>query len=147
MPLLFSPFFLAVIAEIAGFAIIGGRLGAGLTIVWVFVAFWLGLRLIRRSADDSRAVQAGTREATSFDTLCLFLAGLLLMIPGFISDIAAAFLLLGPARGLLRRYVQAHPGAAAEKFAEQAFERAQRFQNKSPVIDAVYEEVDPDKKP
>ena len=147
MALLFSPFFLAVIIEIAGFAIIGGRIGAGLTIVWVFFAFWLGLRLIRRSADDSRAVQAGLRDATSFDTLCLFAAGLLLMVPGFVSDMLAALLLLAPARGLLRGYVQAHPGAAAEKFAEQAFERAQRFQNKSPVIDAVYEEIDKDKKP
>lgn len=146
MPFIFSPFFLAVIAEIAGFAIIGGRIGAGLTIVWVFFAFWLGLKLIRRSADDSRAVQAGTREATSFDTLCLFAAGLLLMIPGFVSDIAGGLLLLGPLRHMLRRYVQAHPGAAAEKFAEQAFERAQRFQNKSPVIDAEYEEIDQNKK-
>lgn len=43
--------------------------------------------------------------AAAFDSLCLGLAGILFVIPGFCSDILAIALLLPPVRALLRRMV------------------------------------------
>lgn len=55
--------------------------------------------------------------AELFDGLCLSLAGGLLVLPGFMTDIVALLLLLPPVRAMIRlwlakRLVVAHPGPA-----------------------------------
>ncbi len=46
---------------------------------------------------------------TLFDGFCVVAAGILLIFPGFLSDIMAILLLMPRMRGLLRGFVQKHP--------------------------------------
>jgi UPF0716 family protein affecting phage T7 exclusion len=46
---------------------------------------------------------------TLFDGFCIVAAGILLIFPGFISDIMALLLLMPRMRGFLRSFVQKHP--------------------------------------
>jgi UPF0716 protein FxsA len=47
---------------------------------------------------------------TLFDGFCVVTAGILLIFPGFLSDILAILLLMPRMRGILRGFVQKHPG-------------------------------------
>lgn len=46
---------------------------------------------------------------TLFDGFCVVAAGILLIFPGFLSDIMAILLLMPRMRGLLRGFIQKHP--------------------------------------
>ena len=99
------------IAEIAGFVVIGGRIGVLATLAWVFLAAGLGLAIIRlqgmATALQVRAALARDElpGRALFDGACVALAGLLLMIPGFVSDAVAILLLLPPLRSLAFRLI------------------------------------------
>ncbi|MCI0651230.1 MAG: FxsA family protein [Planctomycetes bacterium] len=87
--------------------------------VWSLAGFWpaagwlvamalFGLALLRRQGRRALGIEAPARSAagaSSFNGILVIAAGLLLIIPGFISD-AAAFLLLIPSlrRALGRRF-------------------------------------------
>ena len=109
--------------EIAGFIWVGGAIGAGPTLALIVLAavagVWLirrqGLSTLRAAATDARS---GAPLQGAFDGLCLALAGVLLFIPGFLSDLLALPLLLPPVRrAMLRRlgggFVVAGMGAGA----------------------------------
>lgn len=103
------PFLLLPLAEIAGFAWVGDRIGALNTVALVLLAGLAGVLILRHQGLDTlrRAQQRmdsgqpPVREA--FDGLCLALAGVLLIIPGFITDLMALALFLPPVRGWLFR--------------------------------------------
>ncbi|HYC03941.1 MAG TPA: FxsA family protein [Azospirillaceae bacterium] len=95
--------------EIAGFIWVGGAIGAGPTLALIVLAavagVWLirrqGLSTLRAAATDARS---GAPLQGAFDGLCLALAGVLLFIPGFLSDLLALPLLLPPVRrAMLKR--------------------------------------------
>jgi UPF0716 protein FxsA len=76
--------------------------------------------------------------AEVFEGLCLLVAGVLLLTPGFITDACGALLLLPPVRALLYRqvghYLERHvvraPGDPAQK-------------TRPPVLDGEFEEIEP----
>lgn len=135
------------IAEIAGFVVIGGRIGVLATLAWVILAAALGLGILRL---QGMATAFQLRAALSrdevpgralFDGACVALAGLLLIFPGFVSDALAVPLLLPPLRGalfrLIARQVDTHlrgnmGGAAAAA------------RGRGVVIEGEYHEIDPD---
>lgn len=100
--LLLTPFL-----EIATFIWVGGQIGILATlgaivltaVIGILILRWQGLGLLL----DSRAMMArGEIPARQFsDAMLLAVAGLLLLIPGFLSDIVGFALLIPPVRGAI----------------------------------------------
>ena len=88
---------------------VGQELGAVVTILLLLGTSVLGAALLRREGSRAyrhfvEATEAGripTREVA--DGLLVLLGGLLLLVPGFVSDVLGLLLLLPPTRALLRR--------------------------------------------
>ena len=100
--------------EIAGFVWIGGKLGVALTLLWVLAAMVGGLLLLRRTGLQAvgrlRQAMAEGREpgSTMLDAACFAAAAMLLIIPGFVSDLLALALLLPATRHWLLRRMARH---------------------------------------
>ena len=90
--------------EIAGFVVIGGRIGVLATLAWVVLTGMLGLGLIRRQGLDAlRRARAALRRGESptaelADAALVSLAGVLLLLPGFVTDAFGLVLALPPVR-------------------------------------------------
>ena len=93
--------------EIAGFVVIGRHIGLGPTLLLVVASAVAGVAILRRQG--FRAL-AGLRQrplapdlpAERFlDTAMVLLAGLLLIVPGFVTDVIALVLLLPAVRRML----------------------------------------------
>lgn len=112
------PFFVIFLSipliELALFIIIGGEIGVGATLLWLVTAAVLGSFIIqnqgisalsatRQSLDRGRLPQPSL-----FETLCSVLGGLLLIIPGFFSDMLAVALLVPAVRNYFRRRMARH---------------------------------------
>lgn len=102
MPLLLFAVFLAVpLAEVYLFAELGGAVGAGATVALCLATAAAGALLVRRQgravlASARQALQAGrVPAAEAFHGACLAVAGISLLLPGFLTD-AGGFLLLAP---------------------------------------------------
>lgn len=86
-------------------------IGAGSTILLSILSFLVGMTILRRQGLamllNARArMELGELPVqAAFDGLCLTAAGLLLVIPGFLTDILALLLLLPPVRSGLRLWV------------------------------------------
>jgi len=99
--------------EIASLLIVGSWIGVGWTLLLLLGGFVLGLALIGRGGREAMAaVNQAARSRTMADDavtggFLTVVAGVLLMIPGFIGDLAALALLLPPVRALVRRRMQA----------------------------------------
>jgi UPF0716 protein FxsA len=82
--------------------VLGLLLGAG--VLGALLARQQGLRAIRRIDDE---VRAGRMPADAlFDALLISLAGVLLILPGFLSDVVAIGLLFPPTRKLFKAAVR-----------------------------------------
>lgn len=122
------PFFIIFLSipliELALFIIIGGEIGVGATLLWLVAAAALGSFIIqnqginalsatRQSLDRGRLPQPSL-----FETLCNVLGGLLLIIPGFFTDMLAVALLVPGVRNSFRRRMARHfnidPNAQAD---------------------------------
>jgi UPF0716 protein FxsA len=107
-PLMFLPLF-----EIIGFVVIGGEIGVAGTLLWLLGSTMLGLWLLQGRGKTWSQVQAPDDEFFAiqelFDSLCLMLAGLLLVFPGFISDFLAVPLVISPLRHWLFRRLRDNP--------------------------------------
>lgn len=88
------------LAEIAGFAVVGGRIGAFNTIALVILSAVLGVAVIRRRGlgalvNASRNLGRPAPDlAGMLDGMSAAFAGLLLIIPGFLSDLVGLLLLI-----------------------------------------------------
>ena len=95
---------LVPVAEIAVFIQVGSRLGAGMTVLLVVISAVVGVWLVRRQGlATATRVQAMVARGESpalgmLEGLALLAAGVLLVIPGFLTDIAAFVLLIPPLR-------------------------------------------------
>lgn len=101
--------FVLVIAEIYVLITVGGWIGAGYTILLLIAFSVLGLVLLR--VQGGRAWRA-LREAWKngrpphreiADGVIVSLGGLLMVLPGFITDVVGLLCLLPPTRVLIRR--------------------------------------------
>lgn len=95
--------------EIATFIMVGGAIGAVPTILLVIASALLGSFVIQNQGINSfettqRALREGYMpQINVFTHMCGVLAGLLLIIPGFFTDILALALLVPVVRAALRR--------------------------------------------
>ena len=93
--------------ELAVMIAVGQRIGVLATIMLVLAAGFLGIAVIKRAGlglietlgRPSRDMRFQSREAA--ERFLLMLAGLLLILPGFVSDMVALVLLPLPVRGWL----------------------------------------------
>ena len=106
-------FLLVPVAEIAVFVQVGSRIGAGMTVLLVVVSAVVGVWLVRRQGlATATRVQAMVARGESpalgmLEGMALLAAGVLLVIPGFLTDIAAFVLLIPPLRrGIIRLYLR-----------------------------------------
>jgi UPF0716 protein FxsA len=107
--LLLAVLFLGLpLAEIFVLVQVGRAIGAGATLGLVLLAGAAGILVIRHRAAAAwrRLREAANRGelpvAAAFDGICVFLAGVLLIVPGFITDALALLLLVPPLRHALR---------------------------------------------
>ncbi|EPE96084.1 FxsA family protein [Rhizobium grahamii] len=113
MPLKILPGFLLLLplAEIAGFVLVGRVIGLWPTLALVILSFMVGMALLRRqgvgilrrmSAEGRNGMLPG-RELLR--PAMFVIAALLLMVPGFITDIVALLIFIPAVRNLAWRYV------------------------------------------
>lgn len=109
MPLLLLLLILAPIAEIVVFIEVGRWIGAGWTIIGILATAVIGAVLLRRQGMQTmrEAVETMRRDEVPvkqlFDGMCIFMGGLLLLMPGFITDLLGALLLVPPLRAVIGR--------------------------------------------
>jgi UPF0716 protein FxsA len=129
--------------EIAGFVVIGGRIGLGLTLLWVLAAALGGIALIRQGGLNAvTRLQLEMREGREpghslIDGAVLVVAGLLLVVPGFVSDFVALFLLLPWTRGLLLRRMAHH-------FETRVYTGSRPGGRRTTIIEGEFEVVEPE---
>lgn len=86
--------------EIAGFVVVGGRIGLGPTLLLVVASAIIGLAILRRQGFQAltklrqRNLPGDLPAERFFDTAMVLLAGLLLIVPGFVADVVAMVLLI-----------------------------------------------------
>lgn len=114
MPLLlFLAFLLFPVLEIAVFIEVGGAIGTWPTVGAIFLTAVLGASLVRfqglaalgRARTSLQRNEFPLKEA--FDGICIAIAGILLLTPGFVTDGLGGVLLIPPLRKAFRRFVLA----------------------------------------
>ncbi|CAM2969148.1 FxsA family protein [Paenibacillus sediminis] len=95
--------------EFYGFVTVGEHIGAGKTILLTFVTSIIGMAMMKfegRKVLQDAKLQMNSGQIpgrTLLDGLCIFAGGILLMIPGFFTDIVG-FTLIFPLTRPLYRY-------------------------------------------
>lgn len=91
------------LAEIALFVMIGGQIGLWLTLAWVLLSGLIGVLVLRiflaRQAAGLRNIRDPSRLAAT--GAMGMLAGVLLILPGFLTDALGLLMLLPPVRALV----------------------------------------------
>jgi UPF0716 protein FxsA len=113
-------FIVLILLEILAFVWVADQIGLGLTLLALIGSAVVGLWLIRRTGLDMvarlRMVLAQGQEPghSLVDGVCFVIAGLLLILPGFFSDLIAVLLMLPITRNwLIRHFASKIVGAAA----------------------------------
>ena len=109
--ILFVLFVIAPIVELYVLIKTGQAIGVlntiALLIVIAMLGSWLvkreGLKVWNRFATQVQAGEEPTREIA--DGVCILVAGLMMVVPGFVSDVLALFLLFPPTRALARSWL------------------------------------------
>jgi UPF0716 protein FxsA len=132
--------------EIAIFIKVGGVIGLGWTLALIIATAMLGTWMLRRQGFQvlrraQRQLDQGVAPvAEVVEGVCLLIAGLLLLTPGFFTDALGGLLLLPPVRALimreLRARVEAHVSSRGGRAPGAAGQRGPT------VIEADYEEVE-----
>lgn len=127
MPVLFLLFVAMPIIEISLLIQVGGAIGGWNTIAIVIVTAFLGAHFVRR--EGLSTLQSAQRKMQQnqlpgnemIDGLMLVVAGVLLVTPGFITDIFGFLLVLPGSRHLIRRYVVNHMKVRVVTASNQSF--------------------------
>lgn len=126
---------LYLVVEIVALVAVASWIGIGWTIVALLAGTVVGTWLARREGVRAvTAINAALRErrlahSETTDGLLIAVGGLLILLPGFVSDLAGLLLVLPPTRALLRRRLI----RAAERQAPGL--RTARIRSESPVVD------------
>lgn len=126
------------ILEIAVFIQVGAAIGVFQTLMLFVLSGLVGMMLLRaegfsllmRAEREMRAGRVPVNEA--FDALCLAVAGFLLILPGFISDVFALALILPPVRKGLRWLI-----------ARYAVKHELAMRAEAGIVEGEYEDVTP----
>ena len=111
-------------------------LGAGVGGLWLMRAE--GISLLMRARTQMQNGVAPIDQA--FDALCLVAGGVLLLLPGFLTDIAALILFLPPTRVALKRMLARHAIVHGSTYGDP---RQRPNPRDNMVIDGEFEDVSP----
>jgi UPF0716 protein FxsA len=111
--------FIAMVVEITVLVLVGQAIGLLATVLLLIAASVLGMWLLRREgtrafsalAEAVRTRRAPHRELA--DGILIAAAGVLVLVPGFVSDLIALFLLFPPTRSIVTRRITRRTAAAA----------------------------------
>jgi UPF0716 protein FxsA len=114
MPLILIPVLLLLVPalEIAVFVKIGQVIGAWKVVGLVFLSAILGAALLRYQSIgvirrlDRDLKQGRTPDASLFDGFLIVVGGVLLIIPGFVTDIIGLLLMIPFVRRLVRNFIK-----------------------------------------
>lgn len=152
---IFTLFLLWPLVEIALFVTVGGAIGLFWTLVVIAGSAVLGVWLLRsrgvRSAAEMRrgltAARGGGLGQLAGDVLAM-LAGVLLILPGFLTDALGLLLLLPPVRALIILWAARRVGNIRAQATGGTPSPSGRFGEGRPdIIDAEFIEVDPEPRP
>lgn len=118
-------FLLYVFAEIAAIWAVGSAVGVlgtlGLLLAGAFIGSWLarreGGKAVRAFTEAARAGRPAEKELT--DGMLVGLGGVLILVPGFVSDVLGLLLMLPPSRAVVRRLWLKRMEKRAVRFADQ----------------------------
>lgn len=104
----------AVFIEIAGFIVVGSRIGVLATLALVMIAMFAGVQLLRSQGlsilkpiqDEISAGRTPDREMA--EGAMIVTGAILLIVPGFVSDVIGILLFIKPVRLLLWRHMAKH---------------------------------------
>lgn len=111
LPILLLLLIVVPIIEISLFIAVGGVLGVWLTIALVLITTFVGVSLVRSQGIQTlmtaqARLQQGQEAANSlFEGVLLAIAGLLLILPGFMTDTLGVLLLLPPLRASVAAFL------------------------------------------
>ncbi|MQW62325.1 hypothetical protein GHK33_06480 [Sinorhizobium meliloti] len=100
------------LAEIAGFVAVGREIGVAMTLLLVFASAVAGIMLLRiQGFGVLRRVQEAARTGNDpgLDVLggvLIFIAAILLIVPGFISDLVGLLIFLPPVRRAIAAFLR-----------------------------------------
>jgi UPF0716 protein FxsA len=145
--ILLGAFVAVPLVEIALFIEIGGLIGLGPTLALIVLTAVIGAWIVRQQGlgvlmRAQRQLSEGVLPVMEvFEGLCLVVAGLLLLTPGFFTDTLGALLLLPAARRALYRRLGQRIEAQMADLARARPDGAPG--TPGPTIDAEYERIDP----
>jgi UPF0716 protein FxsA len=139
------------IAEIAVLIKAGQVIGVGWTLILIVLSGILGAALMRRQglkvlAETQRKLDRGELPVGEmFDGLCVLMAGTLLLIPGFLTDVVGLLLFIPPVRLLLGTLLLSAIMRSRNSHiwvnGVEVGPGGRRGQNGGPVIDGDYTDV------
>jgi UPF0716 protein FxsA len=99
---------LVLAGELVLLVVLGARLGAAVPAIWTLAAGAMGALLVRRCGGRAlAALQPGAPAGASFGAAVAVVAGILLVVPGILTDLAALLLLVPPLRAAMGRALAA----------------------------------------
>lgn len=147
------------ILELAVALQIGGRIGAWPTVALILLTALLGMALVRAQGFAvagrvrSQLEQGAFPALPLFDGACLLLAGMLLIVPGFVTDLAGFLLLIPPLRRMLAvrliRHLEAREAPTTHTAGKgpRADSPPSNRDPSGPVIEGDWREIDPETAP
>jgi UPF0716 protein FxsA len=99
---------LALALEVVATVLVAERIGVPATLAWFAVSFVAGLVVIKRAGTRAWNTLRGAARQPGEpvgDTPLLFAAGLLLILPGVLSDLGALILLFPPGRAVVKAWL------------------------------------------
>jgi UPF0716 protein FxsA len=110
------------VVEVLAFVAVGHTIGWLLAVILLFGSSVLGLWLLRiqgRAAIGRVSLAVAEHRAparAAIDGALGFLGGVLLVVPGFVTDALGVLLVFPPTRGLLRRWISRHYAGRVMRF-------------------------------
>lgn len=146
MYIFFMPLLLLPLIEIIGFLTIGAHIGFLWSVLWLTGSTMLGFYLLgtggsvawrrsRNGSEDPFVLQ------DAFDSLCVLIAALLLIFPGFISDFIAIPFLLAPVRHWLFGRAKSDPDSFMRRGYRSWNETRAKSTNQT-IIEGEYRKID-----
>jgi UPF0716 protein FxsA len=145
-PIGLTVFILVPIIEIYLFIKVGSAIGALATVALVFLTAMIGVYLLRQQGLSTlnqvqAQMQRGEIPATSlFEGMLLFIAGVLLLTPGFMTDSIGFVLMIPPLRKVIALWILEHSGWIVQMQAHTV--RKGQYQDSSHTLEGEYRHRD-----
>ena len=148
LPIILLLFIFIPIIEIALFIQIGGILGAGTTILIIILTAFIGAYLVRIQGIQTLLTAQQRLQAGEVPTLqiiegiMLFIAGVLLITPGFMTDALSIAVLLPMPRQMIAKYLIDNVSMSPHSFGRNFNAHQSRSSQEDHTFEGEYEKKD-----